>query len=147
MLWVRLSLLDQTLIHRNRKVNAQTGSGKTATFALPILQKLARDPFGIFALIITPNRELAFQISEQFNIFGTSINLRVATIVGGLDIIRQKQELDKIPHIVVATPGRLADLLENNTYFQEMMKNLQFLVMDEADRLFDPTLMIHIETV
>ena len=63
---------------------AKTGSGKTAAFALPILQKLSEDPFGIFALVLTPTRELAFQISEQFNVLGKPIGVRVSVITGGL---------------------------------------------------------------
>jgi len=68
---------------------AHTGSGKTACFAIPVLEKLAKDPFGIFALVLTPTRELAFQIAEQFKVFaGSNLNLRVAVITGGTDMMR-----------------------------------------------------------
>ena len=68
---------------------AHTGSGKTACFAIPVLEKLAKDPFGIFALVLTPTRELAFQIAEQFKVFaGSNFNLRVAVITGGTDMMR-----------------------------------------------------------
>ncbi|XP_049937671.1 probable ATP-dependent RNA helicase DDX49 isoform X2 [Schistocerca serialis cubense] len=112
---------------------AKTGSGKTLAFALPILQKLCEDPYGIFALVLTPTRELAFQIADQFAVIGKAISLKHSVIVGGMDMMIQGQELDRKPHIVVATPGRLADHLEsgNNTSF----KKIQFLVLDEADRL------------
>jgi ATP-dependent RNA helicase DDX49/DBP8 len=63
---------------------AKTGSGKTACFVLPILQKLILEPFGVYALIITPTRELAYQIEEQFKAIGTGTQLRISTIVGGL---------------------------------------------------------------
>jgi ATP-dependent RNA helicase DDX49/DBP8 len=63
---------------------AKTGSGKTAAFALPILQKLAQDPFGVFALILTPTRELAFQIAEQFRVLGEGVRLRQTVVVGGM---------------------------------------------------------------
>ena len=63
---------------------AKTGSGKTAAFSLPILQKLSEDPFGIFALILTPTRELAFQICEQISVLGKPIGVRVTVITGGL---------------------------------------------------------------
>lgn len=63
---------------------AKTGTGKTAAFALPILQKLSEDPYGIFSLVVTPTRELAFQISEQFALLGKPINVRTAVIVGGM---------------------------------------------------------------
>ena len=67
---------------------AHTGSGKTACFALPILQKLAVDPYGIFAMIITPTRELAYQINEQIRTFaGQNLNLRTSVIVGGVNMM------------------------------------------------------------
>lgn len=68
---------------------AKTGSGKTLAFALPILQQLCEDPYGIFALILTPTRELAFQIADQFAIIGKPMNLRHCVVVGGMDMITQ----------------------------------------------------------
>ncbi|KAL7302883.1 hypothetical protein TKK_0004113 [Trichogramma kaykai] len=112
---------------------AKTGSGKTLAFALPIVQKLSEDPYGIFALILTPTRELAFQISDQFAVIGKSINLKKCTVVGGLDMMYQGQELSRRPHIVVATPGRLADHLQSCDTFS--LQRIKFLVLDEADRL------------
>lgn len=112
---------------------ARTGSGKTLAFALPIVQKLCEDPYGIFALILTPTRELAYQISDQFTIVGKPMNLRTCVIVGGMDMIEQGKQLSKNPHIVVATPGRLADHLESCKTFT--LSKIKFLVLDEADRL------------
>lgn len=112
---------------------AKTGSGKTLAFALPILQKLSEDPYGIFALVLTPTRELAFQIADQFSAVGKSIGLKKCVIVGGMDMVVQGLELSKHPHIVVATPGRLADHLESCNTFS--LKRIKFLVIDEADRL------------
>ncbi|XP_031839902.1 putative ATP-dependent RNA helicase Dbp45A isoform X2 [Nomia melanderi] len=112
---------------------AKTGSGKTLTFALPIIQKLSEDPYGIFALILTPTRELAFQIADQFSAIGKSISLKRCVIVGGMDMVTQGLELSKHPHIVVATPGRLADHLESCDTFS--LARIKFLVLDEADRL------------
>ncbi|CAL7937084.1 unnamed protein product [Xylocopa violacea] len=114
---------------------AKTGSGKTLAFVLPILQKLSEDPYGIFALILTPTRELAFQIADQFSAIGKSIGLKKAIIVGGMKMIVQGLELSKHPHIVVATPGRLADHLESCNTFS--LKKIKFLVLDEADRLLE----------
>mmetsp|Transcript_12569 Transcript_12569/g.20495 ORF Transcript_12569/g.20495 Transcript_12569/m.20495 type:complete len:431 (+) Transcript_12569:2534-3826(+) len=114
---------------------AETGSGKTAAFALPILQRLAEDPYGIFALVLTPTRELALQIAEQFRVFGASIRVRVTVVVGGLDMVTQSLSLSKLPHIVVATPGRLLDHLNSNDKLS--FKRIKFLVLDEADRLLD----------
>lgn len=112
---------------------AKTGSGKTLAFALPIIQKLCEDPYGIFALILTPTRELAFQIADQFAVIGRIMNLRHSVIVGGMDMVAQGLELSKKPHIVVATPGRLADHLESCNTFS--LAKIKFLVLDEADRL------------
>ncbi|KAH7879742.1 DEAD-domain-containing protein [Lentinula edodes] len=114
--------------------NAKTGSGKTLAFALPIIQKLSIDPFGIFALVLTPTRELAFQISEQFVILGNSMNVRTAVIVGGMDMMSQALELGNRPHIVIATPGRLVDHLKSGSG-EWTLSRVKFLVLDEADRL------------
>jgi len=114
---------------------AKTGSGKTAAFALPILHTLSQDPFGIYALILTPTRELAFQITVQFSALGTPIPLTITTVVGGLDMLHQNLEISKRPHIIVATPGRLADHIKSG--LKMSINNLQYLILDEADRLFD----------
>ena len=114
--------------------SAKTGSGKTASFALPILQKLSAEPFGVFALVLTPTRELAFQIAEQFRILGQSIGLKQCVVVGGMNMTTQALEMAQKPHIIVATPGRLVDHIQcsaNAIHF----KRLKFLVLDEADRL------------
>lgn len=96
---------------------AHTGSGKTACFAVPILEQLSKDPFGIFALVLTPTRELAYQIMEQFKVFsGSNINIRISVITGGVDMMKQSAELNDIPHIVVATPGRLVHQLKHDTH-------------------------------
>lgn len=112
---------------------AETGSGKTAAFALPILQELSKDIFGIFAIILTPTRELAVQISEQFTAFGTSICLRVCLVIGGVNMVHQGIELHKRPHIVIATPGRLRHHLEGPE--PPNIRRTKFLVLDECDRL------------
>lgn len=105
---------------------ASTGSGKTAAFALPILQKLWEDPKGLFACVIAPTRELAFQISQQFESIGAAMGVRCVTIIGGVDIQPQKIALAKKHHIVVATPGRLLEHLEETKGFS--LRNLKFLV-------------------
>ncbi len=106
---------------------AETGSGKTAAFALPILQALMAKPQSLFALVMAPTRELAYQISQAFEALGSLISVRVAVLVGGLDMISQAIALGKKPHIVVATPGRLLDHLENTRGFS--LRLLKFLVM------------------
>ena len=114
---------------------AETGSGKTAAFALPILQALLDKPQPMFGLVLAPTRELAYQISQQFEALGSLISVRCAVIVGGMDMVPQAIALAKKPHIVVATPGRLLDHLENTKGFS--LRTLKYLVMDEADRLLD----------
>lgn len=114
---------------------AETGSGKTASFALPILQALLETPQRLFALVLTPTRELAFQISEQFEALGASIGVKSAVIVGGIDMMTQALTLAKKPHVIIATPGRLVDHLENTKGFN--LKSLKYLVMDEADRILN----------
>jgi ATP-dependent RNA helicase DDX47/RRP3 len=114
---------------------AETGSGKTAAFALPILQALLEKPQPLFGLVLAPTRELAFQISQQFEALGSLINVRCTVLVGGMDMVSQAISLGKKPHIVVATPGRLLDHLENTKGFS--LRALKYLVMDEADKLLD----------
>ncbi|QRV95192.1 DEAD/DEAH box helicase [Ceratobasidium sp. AG-Ba] len=114
---------------------AETGSGKTAAFALPVLQKLWDEPRSFFACVLAPTRELAYQISQQFEALGSAIGVRCATIVGGMDMMSQSIALGKRPHIVVATPGRLNDHLENTKGFS--LRGLRYLILDEADRLLD----------
>ncbi|XP_022717594.1 DEAD-box ATP-dependent RNA helicase 36 isoform X2 [Durio zibethinus] len=116
---------------------AQTGSGKTAAFALPILHRLAEDPYGVFALVITPTRELAFQLAEQFRALGSCLHLRCSVVVGGMDMITQAKALVSRPHVVVATPGRVKVLLEENPDIPKVFQRTKFLVLDEADRVLD----------
>uniref|UniRef100_A0A915AR27 RNA helicase n=2 Tax=Parascaris univalens TaxID=6257 RepID=A0A915AR27_PARUN len=117
---------------------AKTGTGKTLAFALPILNQLAVDPFGIYALVLTPTRELAFQIAEQFVALGARIGLKTTVIVGGRDQVEQAKNLARRPHIVVATPGRLADHISSEPEgIAKLFKKMHFLVLDEADRLLD----------
>lgn len=112
---------------------AETGSGKTGAFALPIVQRLLDDPQRFYAVCLAPTRELCVQIGEQFEAIGSTIKLKTATVVGGLAMVDQAMALAKRPHVVVATPGRLVDHLENTKGFH--LKTVKYLVMDEADRL------------
>ena len=116
---------------------AQTGSGKTAAFALPVLHALARNPYGVFNLVLTPTRELAFQIADQYKAFGAGQNVRVSVVVGGLDGQEQAKQLERRPHVVIATPGRLKALIDGNATVASAFKRTAFLILDEADRLLD----------
>lgn len=119
----------------NVLLSAKTGAGKTAAFALPMLARLCEDPFGFFGLVVTPARELAVQVAEQIAAMGAPIHARVALVIGGMDMTRQMLELGRRPHVVVATPGRLAELIGVGALD---LSRLRFVVLDEADRLIGP---------
>ncbi|KAI1313471.1 hypothetical protein EDD11_002532 [Mortierella claussenii] len=135
---IQTKCIPEILKGRDVIGGAKTGSGKTAAFALPILQKLSEDPYGVFAVILTPTRELAFQIAEQFNVLGKTINLKDVVVVGGLDMMTQAIALSKRPHIIIATPGRLRDHINSSQDAMHLSK-VKFLVLDEADRLLTET--------
>ena len=129
------------LLDRNDVLgSAQTGTGKTAAFAIPILQHLYNDrqqqnsPRQINALIITPTRELAIQIAESFTTYGKYTGLKNTVIFGG---VKQGQQTDAIRRgvdILVATPGRLLDLMDQGLV---RLNNIEYFVLDEADRMLD----------
>lgn len=119
---------------------AKTGSGKTIAFAAPMLTKWSEDPLGIFGLVLTPTRELAMQIAEQFAALGAQMNIKLSVIVGGEDIVKQALELQKRPHFVIATPGRLADhILNSGEETIKGLRSVKYLVLDEADRVLSNT--------
>ncbi len=111
---------------------SKTGSGKTAGFGLPILEKI-RAGAGIQALILTPTRELCVQVTQALNDFAKYINIKAISIYGGVSIEPQIREIKKA-EIVVGTPGRVQDHLDRKTV---SFQNIKFLVLDEADRMFD----------
>ncbi len=119
---------------------AQTGTGKTAAFAVPILQLLSNpntektEPRKIRSLIMTPTRELAVQIYESFHSYGRFTKLRACVVFGGVSQKMQVEKLQRGVDIVVATPGRLNDLM-NQGYIN--LQNVEILVLDEADRMLD----------
>jgi ATP-dependent RNA helicase RhlE len=118
---------------------AQTGTGKTAAFALPILQRLAHISPGkghrdIRCLILTPTRELAAQIGDSFMTYGKHLPLRTTVIFGGVGMEAQKQALRRGIDVLVATPGRLLDLCGQGLVH---LNHLEIFVLDEADRMLD----------
>jgi ATP-dependent RNA helicase RhlE len=114
---------------------AQTGTGKTAAFVLPILSKLLDGPRGMpRALIVTPTRELAEQIYQVVRALSAGTRLRSATIYGGVGANRQIKALKEGVEILVATPGRLLDLLQQR---YAKLERVEILVLDEGDRMFD----------
>jgi ATP-dependent RNA helicase RhlE len=128
---------------------AQTGTGKTAAFVLPMLHRLSLAPRqdelrGTRALILAPTRELAVQIMENIRAYGRHLPLRVAAIYGGVDEEDQIKALRKGVHIIVATPGRLLDLIGQRKI---NFKPLEMLVLDEADRMLHMGFLPDIETI
>ncbi|EGG04388.1 uncharacterized protein MELLADRAFT_53003 [Melampsora larici-populina 98AG31] len=123
--------------------SSQTGSGKTIAFSIPILQGLAKDPSSCYALILTPTRELAFQISSQLKVLGSLAipGFSSTVIVGGIEMTSQAIELRKRPHVIIATPGRLVDHLKssNGEIGNWDLRRCKFLVLDEADRMLTST--------
>jgi len=139
---VQSQAIPLVLAGRDLMAGAQTGTGKTAAFALPILQRLgplaststspARHP--VRALVLTPTRELAVQVADSFRDYGKHVPLRSTVVYGGVDMNAQIAELRRGVEVLVATPGRLLDHVQNKTV---MFNQVSVLVLDEADRMLD----------
>lgn len=110
---------------------AQTGTGKTLAFGIPMIQRIAQVKGR--GLILLPTRELALQVDETLQRIGKPLGLRTAVLIGGTGISKQKSDLAKNPHVIVATPGRLIDHVEQKL----TLSNVKILVLDEADRMLD----------
>ncbi len=118
---------------------AQTGTGKTAAFALPILHRLAQNAKapqrkGCRVLVLSPTRELASQIADTFRTYGRHLKLRTAVVFGGVAIGKQERELSFGVDVLVATPGRLLDLVDRKSL---SLRDVEILVLDEADQMLD----------
>ena len=113
---------------------ANTGTGKTAAFLLPIIERLSGITIAGSTLILAPTRELAQQIDEQFRELSRGLNMSSVLLVGGMSVERQLRDLRRRPQVLIATPGRLKDLLTRRAV---NLKNVLFLVLDEADRMLD----------
>ena len=139
---IQIQAIPVVLAGKDVMGGAQTGTGKTAGFALPILQKLApmantspspaRHP--VRALILTPTRELAVQVEESFRTYGKYTNLRSTVVYGGVDIKQQLSVVRGGVEILVATPGRLLDHIEQKSVY---LGQVEIFVLDEADRMLD----------
>lgn len=113
---------------------ANTGTGKTATFLLPIIEKLSHKRLPISVLILTPTRELAQQIEKEFRRFSVGQKLYSTLVVGGANINQQIQQIQRGPHIVIGTPGRIKDLIGRQVL---KLSQVSTFVLDEADRMCD----------
>ena len=136
---VQQQVIPHVLAGSDVLAGAQTGTGKTAGFTLPILQKLVSkkrkdSKSQIHALILTPTRELAAQVAQSVDDYGKYLPLKTAVIFGGVGINPQKAQLRKGVDIVIATPGRLLDLVEQKSID---LSHVECFVLDEADRMLD----------
>ncbi len=121
---------------------AQTGTGKTLAFAVPIIQRLSQGKGR--ALILVPTRELAIQVNEVFQEIAPSFGIKTAVIIGGASMYLQLKALRKNPRVLVATPGRLVDHMERRTV---LLADVNVLVLDEADRMLDMGFLPQIERI
>ncbi|PSK60211.1 ATP-dependent RNA helicase DBP8 [Elsinoe australis] len=133
---IQAACIPEILQGRDCVGGSRTGSGKTIAFAAPILQQWSQDPSAIFAVILTPTRELALQIYEQFLALSAPIGLKPLLVTGGSDMRSQALALTRKPHVIIATPGRLADHIQNSgPESTRGLKRVKYVVFDEADRL------------
>ncbi|HEY5597273.1 MAG TPA: DEAD/DEAH box helicase, partial [Kiloniellales bacterium] len=134
---IQAQAIPHILMGRDVLGCAQTGTGKTASFTLPMIDILAsgrakaRMPR---SLIVTPTRELATQISENFDLYGKNSKLSMALLIGGSSFVDQNKRLDRGVDVLIATPGRLLDLYERGKI---LLADVKILVIDEADRMLD----------
>jgi ATP-dependent RNA helicase RhlE len=133
---VQARAIPQQLAGHDLVITAQTGTGKTLAFLLPLLERLAKPghPPGVSALILTPTRELAIQISQVFSKLAIGTGVRAAVVVGGMSEQTQLHAIRKGAQVLIATPGRLFDFLERKLV---KLGSVHTLVLDEADRMLD----------
>jgi ATP-dependent RNA helicase RhlE len=137
---IQVMAIPHVLLGRDLLGCAQTGTGKTAAFALPILERLAQAKPNVNgkrnprALVLSPTRELAQQIGDSFGTYGAHTGLRHAVVFGGVNIVRQVRALQRGVDVLIATPGRLLDLLNQRAV---SFSELEVYVLDESDRMLD----------
>lgn len=123
---------------------AQTGTGKTAAFGIPLLENIGNSVGAIFGIVLTPTRELCIQVAEELNKLGQFSNVRTLPIYGGQDIQRQIKSLQRKPQIIVATPGRLMDHMNRRTI---KLSDIKMVVMDEGDEMLNMGFIEDIEKI
>jgi len=133
---VQAQAIEPALAGRDVVATAQTGTGKTLAFVVPIIHLIAKQPAhsGVRAVILCPTRELAIQINETFAKMAAGTGIRAAVVVGGLSEGPQLQSIRKGAHVLIATPGRMYDFLTRQLV---NLSNVRILVLDEADRMLD----------
>jgi len=134
---IQRETIPHLLAGRDVLGQAATGTGKTAAFSLPLVERLersAREPFGTRALVLVPTRELAMQVAEAIRSYGRGRNLLVAAVFGGQELYHQVKVLKTGVDVVVATPGRVLDHVRKKTL---KLGGVRFVVLDEADEMLD----------
>jgi len=143
---VQAASIPPAVLGRDVVATAQTGTGKTLAFSLPILEALGKVQLEKtpLALILSPTRELALQIEEAFNRVALNTGVRTACVVGGMSESKQLQAIRKGAHVIIATPGRLCDFLDRNLI---SMSSISIVVLDEADRMLDMGFLPSVERI
>ncbi|MGY4690624.1 DEAD/DEAH box helicase [Salibacterium sp. K-3] len=141
---IQAEVIPKAKQERDIAGQAQTGTGKTAAFGIPLIEKVQQDEKYPQALVLTPTRELAVQVSEELNRLGKFIGVHAQAVYGGQDISRQIKALKRQPQIIVATPGRFMDHMRRKTIRPEYMK---MVVLDEADEMLSMGFIEDIETI
>ncbi len=130
---VQALVLPDALAGNDLLAKSPTGSGKTLAFAIPIVQRLDRGTAGPSALVLVPTRELATQVADEFRAIASAAKLKVAAVYGGTSVSAQTRDA-KDAHVLVATPGRLKDIVDRRLV---RLDGIQILILDEADRMLD----------
>ena len=130
---VQLKVIPEILNGVDLMVSAQTGTGKTAAFVLPLVEKL-QGRKGTYVVVLSPSREIALQTHAVFETFGTPLGIRSIALIGGIEMREDIKTLATYPQIIVATPGRLCDHLDRGNIWLDY---IEWVVLDEADRMLD----------
>jgi ATP-dependent RNA helicase DeaD len=141
---IQAKTIPITLSGKDLIGQAQTGTGKTAAFGIPLVEKIDPLKESVQALVIAPTRELAIQVAEEVNRIGQWKHVQALPVYGGQDIDRQIRALKKRPQIIVGTPGRLQDHLRRKTI---RLGQTQIVVLDEADEMLNMGFIEDIEAI
>ena len=141
---IQAATIPLSLQNRDVIGQAQTGTGKTAAFGIPLIEKIDMNNDAVQAIVVAPTRELAIQVSEELYKIGSTKRVRVLPIYGGQDIERQIRALKKHPHIIVGTPGRVLDHIKRRTL---RLQNVHTVVLDEADEMLNMGFVEDIEAI
>lgn len=141
---VQEEVIPLVLAQKDIIVKSQTGSGKTAAFAIPVCEKIEIEQKNPQVLVLTPTRELAVQLKQDISNIGRFRGIRCAAIFGGQPMEIQRRELRQRVHVIIGTPGRTLDHIERNTL---NLKEVQYLIIDEADRMLDMGFIEQVEAI